>query len=122
MSTNALIALDNNDGTYSTVYLHWDGYPSHALRTLKSYYSDIDKVKKLIQLGDISSLDSLIEPDECVPHTFDNPAPGVTVFYGRDRDETATKAQLAPSMKILLGTAKRYEFAYLFTNNEWTQL
>jgi hypothetical protein len=122
MSINALIALDNNDGTYSTVYLHWDGYPSYALQTLESFYSDINKVRKLIQLGDISSLGPLIEPDEGVPHSWDNPAPGVTVFYGRDRHETVTKAQHSPSMAHLKQASQRYSFTYIFTNNEWIQL
>jgi hypothetical protein len=124
MSTNALIALDNNDGAYSTVYLHWDGYPSHALYTLKSFYSDIDKVKKLIQLGDIHSLSPFIEPDESVTHSWDDPSPSVTLFYGRDQHETATKVQArhSPSMEHLKQVSQLYAFTYLFTNNEWIQL
>lgn len=56
MSTNATIAIKNDNGTYTSIYLHWDGYPSGAGKILADYYADEKEIRKLLALGDLSSL------------------------------------------------------------------
>ena len=72
MSTNCNIALKTTDGTYNVIYSHWDGYVSGVSKTLFENYNSSDKVKPLIQHGDISSLGVDLD---------------TTTFYHRDMNE-----------------------------------
>lgn len=54
MSTNAYIAVVNEDSTVSVIYNHWDGYPSGLGKHLKTHYTVLAEVQKLIAGGDIS--------------------------------------------------------------------
>ena len=85
MATRSRIAIESKDGRVKSIYAHWDGYPEHNGKILFEHYQDKDKLTKLIELGSISSLAPEVETDQ--PHTFDNPAEGVVVAYGRDRGE-----------------------------------
>ena len=71
MSTRSRIAIENQDGTVQSIYCHFDGYISGVGKTLFNHY-DREKLEKLIELGDISSLDESTED---------------TVAYCRDRGE-----------------------------------
>ena len=51
MSTPATIARKTIKG-YDYIRLNGDGYPDHAFNVLKKHYTDYDKVRKLINLGD----------------------------------------------------------------------
>lgn len=55
MSTRAAI-IEKTETGYRGIYCHHDGYFEGVGRTLIDFYSDDDKVKALIDLGDISSL------------------------------------------------------------------
>jgi len=72
MSTRSRIAIEKQDGTVESIYCHFDGYLSHNGETLQNHYSTREKMEKLIELGDISSLENT--PEE-------------TVAYHRDRGE-----------------------------------
>lgn len=57
MSTNASISLINGQtGKISTIYSHWDGYPAYVGSILAHNYQSVDKIKALLNLGDISAL------------------------------------------------------------------
>ena len=56
MSTRSRIGIENENGRVSSIYCHWDGYPEYVGKVLKENYSDRDKVKQLLELGDISIL------------------------------------------------------------------
>lgn len=71
MATRSRIAIENQDGTVKSIYCHWDGYVSHNGKILFDHY-DNEKLEKLIELGDISSLGESTED---------------TVAYARDRNE-----------------------------------
>lgn len=60
MATRCLIA-SVNDGVVESIYCHWDGYPKGVGRTLYEYYYTPDLVKKLIDNGNLSTLDVEIE-------------------------------------------------------------
>lgn len=69
MSTRSNIAILNNDGTVTAIYAHWDGYIDYNGRILSESYQEIEKVKKLISGGDLSSLYREIEPT--AKHSFE---------------------------------------------------
>ena len=56
MSTRSVIGILNEDGTVTSVYSHYDGYPEHNGYFLKKYFDTTEKVQNLISNGDISSL------------------------------------------------------------------
>lgn len=68
MATRSNIGMIQEDGTIKAIYCHWDGYPEGVGQTLSSYYSSIDKVKSLLNLGDISSLYENLEETEKVAY------------------------------------------------------
>ena len=86
MSTRSKIGIINTDGSIDAIYCHSDGYPSHQTAILlDSYYSE-ERIRELINLGDISYLGHNIKP--LTPeHTFDRPDPDTVIAYHRDRDE-----------------------------------
>jgi hypothetical protein len=71
MATRSRIAIENQDGTVDSIYCHFDGYVDGVGKTLFNHY-DQEKLEKLLELGDISSLGTSIED---------------TVAYCRDRGE-----------------------------------
>ena len=71
MATRSRIAIENQDGTVTSIYCHWDGYTEHNGKILFENYH-LTKTEQLIALGDISSLGETIED---------------TVAYARDRGE-----------------------------------
>ena len=85
MATRSTISILKKDKTVESIYCHWDGYPSNNGILLYFEYSSLDKVKKLISLGDLSNLDASLDNPE--GHSYDNPISGCCVFYGRDRGE-----------------------------------
>ena len=56
MGTRSRIAMRNEDGTFTSIYCQWNGYPSWMGRILLENYTDEQSVHKLIALGDISIL------------------------------------------------------------------
>jgi len=71
MATRSRIAIEREDGSVKSIYCHFDGYLSGVGKTLFNHY-DKEKLEKLIELGDISSLENSTEG---------------TIAYHRDRGE-----------------------------------
>jgi len=87
MATRSYICRENGDGTYTCVYCHFDGYLTHNGAMLLDHYNTKERVDRLMELGFMSGLQPEIEPNPTKPHTFEEPQPGVTLFYNRDRGE-----------------------------------
>jgi hypothetical protein len=118
MATRSRIGLKLDDGTIKQVYCHWDGYVEGVGLTLVENYNTIDKVEELINLGNISSLGFKVSTDE--PHSFDNPAKGVTVAYMRDRGEIGQEAQtLTMNEWMSVEYSSAIDFYYLFSDSQW---
>lgn len=84
MGTRSTIALEFADGTVHQVYCHWDGYLEHNGLILQEHYLDPFKLRKLIDLGAISSLNKEIG----IQHPFnDRRTDDGCVIYARDRGE-----------------------------------
>jgi len=66
MATRSFIARYNPDTEdYTSIYCHWDGYPTGVGLTLRDHYNIDEKVSFLMAQGDISSLrESVVETAE----------------------------------------------------------
>ena len=72
MATRSRIAIENQDGTITSIYCHWDGGIGTNGERLSQNYTTTELVNELIALGDISSLGETTED---------------TVAYARDQGE-----------------------------------
>lgn len=111
MATRSIIAKENDNGTYTGIYCHNDGYPEHNGRILASYYSDENKVDELLALGDISSLGSEIGEQ----HSFnDYTHPEWTKAYKRDRGEVDTDAVHYANLDEVFTSERGQEYIYIW--------
>lgn len=115
MSTNATISVKVGD-TIKSIYLHYDGYPSHAFGILSAHYNTQEKAEALVNLGDLSVL---AESCECPEgHSYDTPVEGYTIAYHRDRGEdwesTCTEIEYSDEPKY---TDAPYH--YYFNGGKW---
>ncbi len=119
MSTRSNIGIINEDSSVDVIYCHYDGYPCHNGAILLTHYKDEDKVRRLLRLGDISSLAEKLEPAPGQEHTFEKPADGVVVAYGRERESEQTEARHYRSLdayrKELQSSNTWIEFVYLYS-------
>ena len=122
MSTRSSIAIKTEDGI-KAIYCHWDGYVDHNGRILREHYNNTDKVKALIDLGDLSCL----RPELGMKHDFDkrDDSLGLTddwcVAYGRDRGERDVSARtfetIAEWVETMAGSW--CEYFYLYDGQDW---
>ncbi len=119
MGTRSYIAIANPSGGYSAIYCHWDGYPDYMGVMLRDNYSSKSKSRALINLGDCSSIKRNLAAVGL--HNFDNPAVDVTLAYGRDRGEPATKAIRFETIKDLAQYAADAwaQYIYIFDGKRW---
>jgi hypothetical protein len=112
MGTRSNIVRENEDGSFDSIYCHWDGYPSNNGKILLDHYTDQAKIDQLLQLGDLSSLG----PEIGEKHDFDKPPEGQCNFYGRDRGEKKVKKQHFRNAQALAGMLKDSwtEWVYVF--------
>src|SRR5690606_40611109 len=92
---------------------HWDGYLSNNGAILLEHYNTAERVEKLLDLGDLSSLGQELSTDE--PHSYDNPADGVCIAYGRDRGETDMEARFEFSYQHM----QKEHYNYIFKDGKW---
>jgi hypothetical protein len=122
MSTRSMIARRYEDGSFRSVYAHWDGYPEHNGRILLSHYSNVNKLNSLLDEGDISCLRETVGEK----HEFGE-APGLanenewTTFYGRDRGEENIEACTFETLDELLAAAKERWSIYVYVfDGSWS--
>lgn len=72
MATRSRIAIENQDGSITSIYCHWDGHIETNGVILNNNYNTKEKVEELIALGNLSSLDKTLE---------------TTVAYARDQGD-----------------------------------
>lgn len=116
MATRSNIAYKTPEGKIRSAYCHWDGYPAHNGEMLRRYYTDYDKVKQLVDLGQISYLRKNINPTNTT-HSFETPQEDVTVFYGRDRGEENVGYQEYNDFAEYVDAGE--EYMYFFDGNDW---
>jgi hypothetical protein len=119
MGTRSRIGVMHGD-VCKSVYCHWDGYLEYNGTLLQEHY-DSSKANFLVALGDISSLRPSIEIPEGVEHSFEKPAEGITVFYGRDRGEKGTDFRTDFTFADFLKRVDDCgaEYYYIMKDGEW---
>lgn len=117
MGTRSAIGVMHGDKA-KVVYCHWDGYLDYNGRLLLNHY-DSAKANHLVALGGISSLKPNIEIPDGVEHSFNKPAEGITVFYGRDRGETGNEFQVCWSDKEMYEKFDWCEYFYIMKDGVW---
>jgi hypothetical protein len=120
MATRSTITLNHGDGTYTSLYCHWDGYPDHNGEILKWHYNTVERVEALMALGDLSILGERLEPEDGETHHFYSGAEGVCLAYGRDRGDANTAARHYTSKAEFNLTLDRQEYNYVFDALEGT--
>jgi len=100
MATRSRIAIENQDGSVTSVYCHWDGHIETNGVILNNNYNTKDKVEALIELGNLSSLDKTLE---------------TTVAYARDRGEDSHQATYSNVEELFEdGFGDIVEYVYCF--------
>ncbi len=99
-------------------YTHFDGYPAYMGQMLTRYYNDEERARRLISLGEASSVKRYIDPEEAgyseeeaKTHSFDTPLKDVSIFYGRDRGEEGVEAFIgrnADPLSIFVSVKDKY--------------
>ena len=132
MSTRSNIGVLNSDGSVDMIYCHWDGYPENNGKILLESYTDLKKIRRLIKLGNVSSLG----PELGTKHPFDFDytlgfdSPEYEAFrnqcnfYGRDRGEKGQGPCHYPNVEQAVEAYRGgwCEFFYLFQNGKWTYM
>ena len=116
MATRSRIGILNADGTVTSVYCHWDGFPSHNGKILREHYNTPEAVKELLMGGDMSVLAPKCSKPE--GHSYDNPVKGYVIYYGRDRGDLDTKARVDATEDDFWLDGEEYN--YLMKNGVWT--
>ena len=117
MSTRSAIGVMHGDKA-KVVYCHWDGYLSHNGQILQDHY-DSPKANHLVALGDLSVLGKNIDVPEDREHTFNHPADGVCVFYGRDRGEKDQEYVVVESDTEMYDQFPWCEYFYVMKEDVW---
>ena len=119
MSTRSNIGIINRNGSVETIYCHSDGYPSYNGAILLEHYSNEDKLRELLALGDISSLGAEVGEK----HSFDDyelaQANNWTRVYGRDRGEKGTKVRKYPNVSLAANAMEEYLYLWDCKTNSW---
>lgn len=138
MGTRSRIGyVDPKTNMIHSIYCHWDGYLSNNGRLLRDHYKDLKKVKRLIALGDISSLEKHVSwrtapkpfvnrnwrdheayantPQFVEKHTGETPVKDVTVAYHRDNGEAWERVK--PHVDGIM--LDRQEYNYLYRSGHW---
>ena len=125
MGTRSAIAMKTEDGIRS-IYCHWDGYVDHNGRILKEFYSTDEKVKALLDLGDLSSLRQEIgEAHDFDRHYAEPNLEGMfdnwCLAYGRDRGEVGVEAKTFEDVKTWVESMANSwcEYFYLWDGRDW---
>jgi hypothetical protein len=103
MATRSRIAIENQDGSVTSVYCHWDGHIETNGVILNNNYNTKEKVEELIALGNLSSLDKTLE---------------TTLAYARDRGEDSHQATYSNVEELFEdGFSSGVEYVYCFTKD-----
>ena len=121
MSTRSFIGIERPDGTVRAIYCQWDGYPEGNGRLLEKHWTKPEKIEKLMDLGDISSLGEVLGRK----HEYsDRTHPTWTTARKRDMGrniEAQFHFQDLQDYNAMLDSDDNWgtEWAYLFTGDGW---
>jgi len=114
MATRSYILIKDKN-SYKGVYCHWDGYPDNNGVLLTRYYKNKRKIKQLISLGNLSSLNQKVFPRKS--HSHSKPLKGVTIAYHRDRQENFHNVIF--EKESFNNFLRDVDYVYVFDNGKW---
>lgn len=112
MSTRAVIAMKQQNGTIRTIRLQRDGYPGHAGAILGGWYKTAEEVEALLALGEILDLDT-------TPETSTALDDGATGYV---RDEQMLVRNYDMTDYIYLFDGEKWRWFDTFGSREWFNL
>lgn len=113
MATRSYIGVRNLDSSVDYIYCHFDGYPEHNGAILTEYYSNINRVNELLNLGDLSVLGKFIGEKQ----DFDKRVVGNCLAYGRDRGESNVSKKNSGYDELI--TNQNVDYVYIFDGDYW---
>ena len=116
MATRSYIGIRNSDDSVEYIYCHCDGYPSHNGRILTEHYNELDKVKALVALGDLSRLGREIGGKQDFNDRYSQNEDWC-LAYGRDRGENNTSARSDRFKRVV--TDENVDYVYVFDGECW---
>ena len=105
MSTHALIAYKNENGTYDVNAINFDGYIEGVGRTLQNFWDDAEKAKDICHAKEIRSLGEDNEETE---------------FYNGYLGVLRKRKNL--TFNQLCNEAGNYSYTYVYEYDMWQQL
>jgi len=111
MATRGRIGVQLTDGSVLSIYSHWDNYPEHNGRILRTHYNTKEKVTSLIDNGDVSCLWTDKDWDG---NKWSDCKYQALTYKMRGED-------CPPRLDATFGKyiGNNEEYAYLFTNGKW---
>ena len=115
MGTRSRIGIQLKDNSVLSVYCHYDGYPEFNGRVLRDNYNTIDKVKELIDGGDMScTWTNAGWNNETLPKS------GPLYYTMRNETLESNAPRYDESIFDFLDKKNNEEYAYIWTvNSEW---
>lgn len=104
MATRSVIALKTPDGRLRAVYCHYDGYLDGVGAVLCQHYQNQDLITALLDLGDLSSLETILDTSE---------------FYRRDRQEHDCDSQWFHTLQEIIDYYDDCEYFYVWDQGAW---
>ena len=115
MGTRSRIGIQLKDNSVLSVYCHYDGYPEFNGRVLRDNYDTIEKVRNLIDGGDMScTWTNAGWNNETLPKS------GPLYYTMRNETLESNAPRYDESIFDFLDKKNNEEYAYIWTvNNEW---
>lgn len=118
MATRSCIGTQLKDGSIVSIYCHWDGYPEYNGRMLRDHFDTADKVRELIDGGNVSALYTNVGwQNETLPES------GPLYYTSRGEKIEDNAPQYHSDLNAFLVAADdNYgaEYSYHFVDGEWT--
>lgn len=124
MGTRSTITALLSDGTYRSVYCHWDGYIEEpgVGWMLQKHYSSQKLAEKVTSLGALSSLDKSCDPPPRSAATKHIDGYSVAFFRDRGDDWQDCLPGEGATPEEALTAVGRQEYDYLWDGTRWQLL
>ena len=115
MGTRSRIGIQLQDNSVLSVYCHYDGYPEFNGRVLRDNYDTVEKVRELIDGGDMScTWTNAGWNNETLPES------GPLHYTARGESLESNAPRYDESIFDFLDKKNNEEYAYIWTvSNEW---
>ena len=114
MATRARIGIKLNTGEILASYSHWDGYPGGLGYTLCDHWTDMNKTRAAIDLGNASGWGIVAGTKTDFDDRHSEAYEYQNIYYGRDRGEKDQEAHTYKSEQEYLENGFRSGEEYIY--------